>query len=270
MIFPCSKSETTAFTGPLYRSLVVVLVCAILASGIALTGCVVPGVERTMASQADEEFDGFVEVTSGIDEFRFPTPRKSLKGLRTENVMLQQFDYSCGTGALATVFKYFLGMPVDEATLLTRYFNYVRASGNGEEKIKVIVEEGLSLADLFFIATQLPYTKDGEPVQIHGRVAPYPLEVMEKINAPAIVRIEKLGYQHFVVFRGVSGDRVYLADPSRGNIRLTKKEFLKQWSGESLYFGFADWTPERYPLDVKDKPAYPIELRSARRAILDF
>ena len=37
------------------------------------------------------------------------------------------------------------------------------------------------------------------------------------------------GYKHFAVLRGVRGDRVYLADPSRGNIRMPMYRFQNSW-----------------------------------------
>ena len=48
-----------------------------------------------------------------------------------------------------------------------------------------------------------------------------------------IVFIEPRGYKHFAVLRGFKGDRVYLADPSRGNIRMAAHTFLESWLGET-------------------------------------
>jgi ABC-type bacteriocin/lantibiotic exporter with double-glycine peptidase domain len=48
-----------------------------------------------------------------------------------------------------------------------------------------------------------------------------------------IVFIEPRGYKHFAVLRGVRGDRVYLADPSRGNIRMPAYSFLNSWLGDN-------------------------------------
>ncbi len=53
------------------------------------------------------------------------------------------------------------------------------------------------------------------------------------LGGPVIVFIEPRGYKHFVVLRGTRGDRVYLADPSRGNIRMPAYRFLDSWLGEN-------------------------------------
>jgi ABC-type bacteriocin/lantibiotic exporter with double-glycine peptidase domain len=47
-----------------------------------------------------------------------------------------------------------------------------------------------------------------------------------------VVYIEPRGYRHFAVLRGVRRDRVYLADPSRGNIRMPAYRFLESWLQE--------------------------------------
>ena len=50
---------------------------------------------------------------------------------------------------------------------------------------------------------------------------------MYKLKVPVIVRIVKNDY--FIVFRGIIRDRVYPADPIRGNICISVGEFKKQW-----------------------------------------
>ncbi len=55
---------------------------------------------------------------------------------------------------------------------------------------------------------------------------------LSKLSGPVIVFIEPRGYKHFAVLRGVRGDRVYLADPSRGNIRMPAYRFLDSWLGD--------------------------------------
>jgi ABC-type bacteriocin/lantibiotic exporter with double-glycine peptidase domain len=59
------------------------------------------------------------------------------------------------------------------------------------------------------------------------------------LGGPVIVFIEPRGYKHFAVLRGVHGDRVYLADPSRGNIRMPVYAFLDTWlqdDGKGIIF----------------------------------
>ena len=51
---------------------------------------------------------------------------------------------------------------------------------------------------------------------------------------PLIVPIRIKEYDHFVVYRGVAGGRVYLADPIRGNVRPTVPEFCEQWNKNAI------------------------------------
>ena len=44
-------------------------------------------------------------------------------------------------------------------------------------------------------------------------------------RAPIMVPVDALGYNHFVIFRGVMGDRVLLADPAWGNRTMTIDKF---------------------------------------------
>ena len=52
-------------------------------------------------------------------------------------------------------------------------------------------------------------------------------EQLSQSKLPLVVPIKVKKLDHFVVFRGVAGGRVYLADPIRGNVRPTVPEFLR-------------------------------------------
>lgn len=49
-----------------------------------------------------------------------------------------------------------------------------------------------------------------------------------------IVGIITEGYDHFVIFRGFNGESVYLADPSRGNIRVPAQQFICEWQQNTV------------------------------------
>ena len=48
-------------------------------------------------------------------------------------------------------------------------------------------------------------------------------------RAPIMVPVNALGYNHFVVFRGVMGNRVLVADPAWGNRTMTIDKFQRMW-----------------------------------------
>lgn len=144
-------------------------------------------------------------------------PVKSLLEMRRQNVVIQQWDLSCGAAALATLLKYQHGEPVTEkdiAVALMRRAEYVRNPQLVQSR------EGFSLLDLKRNVDARGYLGNG-----YGK-----LQLKDLLaKAPLIVPIQTNGYNHFVVFRGIHGDRVLLADPAWGNRTMSVEEFMEKW-----------------------------------------
>ena len=149
---------------------------------------------------------------------RIDVPLKSMKDLRDEKLVKQRFDYSCGAAALATILRYGFGDEVTEREILLELFDLLPEDEKGLRR-----KEGFSLLDLQHVAQARGYKAQG------FRLEP---QYLAKLGGPVIVFIEPRGYKHFAVLRGVRGDRVYLADPSRGNIRMPAYTFLESWLQE--------------------------------------
>ncbi len=143
---------------------------------------------------------------------------QSMKDLRDRNLVRQRYDYSCGAAALATILRYGFGDEVDERDILIQLFALLSA-----EQEEASRREGFSLLDLQRVAQARGYKAQG------FRLEP---RYLAQLGGPVIVFIEPRGYKHFAVLRGVRGDRVYLADPSRGNIRMPAHTFLTHWLQE--------------------------------------
>ncbi len=156
-----------------------------------------------------------VSVGSGT---RVELPLRSLKDLRDEGLVRQRFDYSCGAAALATILRYGFGDEVTERDILTELFELLSEDEEGLRR-----KEGFSLLDLQRVAQARGSKAQG------FRLEP---QFLSKLAGPVIVFIQPRGYKHFAVLRGVRGDRVYLADPSRGNVRMPAYTFLDGWLGE--------------------------------------
>jgi predicted double-glycine peptidase len=153
----------------------------------------------------------------GINDagLRASRPLRSMKDLRDQDLVKQRFDFSCGAAALATMLRYGFGDDVSEQQILIDLFNQLT-----DEQKSTARTIGFSLLDLQRVAQVRGYAAEGfrlEPAQL------------PMLGAPVIVFIEPRGYKHFAVLRGISGDRVYLADPSRGNIRMPVHAFLDSW-----------------------------------------
>jgi uncharacterized protein len=145
-----------------------------------------------------------------------PAPRRpvlSLAEIRHATVVTQRWDLSCGAAAIATLLTYDMGDPVTERAA-------AEAMLGRTDPLQVRVQGGFSLLDLQEYAESRGYQAEGyRLVSLDDLVA----------MAPAIIPIDAHGYDHFVVFRGVSGDRVFLADPAFGRRTMSTATFVRAW-----------------------------------------
>ncbi len=173
--------------------------------------------------------------------------RHTLKDLRDRFVVKQNQDYSCGAAALATLLSYYYGEHTSEHEILT----LLKAQIPEEEWDRKSIM-GFSLLDLKDVAHTKGFRAAGFELTI---------EQLTQLQAPVIVFIEPLGYKHFAVLRGIDRGRVYLADPSRGNLRMSIHRFLEEWSGIIFVLGKDEEDTIRdYPLAIPRPPVINPEL----------
>ena len=142
---------------------------------------------------------------------------RSLAEIRTERVVLQEWDLSCGAAALATLLRFQHGDPVTEREIAVSMMRKPRYINN---PILVQLRNGFSLLDLKEYADARGY----EGIGFGG------LELEDLVErAPIMVPINRAGYNHFVVFRGQAGNRVLLADPSFGTFTMSERRFNRVW-----------------------------------------
>lgn len=189
---------------------------------------------------------------------RIYAPLKSIKERRDQNVVKQGFDYSCGAGALATLLTYGLGDRISEAEVLQAILTEL---SKDEEALRK--KKGLSLLDMQKLVQQRGHKAQG------FRLAP---ESLSRLRNPVIVFIKPRGYEHFAVFKGIRNDRVFLADPSLGNIRMPMYKFLDMWlddKGRGIVFiaerKDGQWDQGALEIDLEG-PTQP-EVLSARQLL---
>lgn len=140
---------------------------------------------------------------------------RSLREIRQSNVVVQQWDTSCGAAALATLLVYQHGMQASEKTI-------AEAMLRRTDPLKVKVRGGFSLLDLKRYV-------DAQGLEGVGYMN---LSLEDLLDmAPAIVPVEFRGYPHFVVVRGRIGEKVLLADPAFGNRTVDVHAFERSWQG---------------------------------------
>lgn len=135
-------------------------------------------------------------------------PIESVRERAFSRTVHQQFDFSCGSAAVATLLTYQYDDPVSEQEV----FQGMWAHGD-QAKIR---EEGFSLLDMKRYLDAQGYDANGYEA---------PLEKLVENSVPAIMLISDRGYNHFVVVKGVSKDRVLLGDPSRGARVMPRERF---------------------------------------------
>lgn len=183
-----------------------------------------PGAARAQAMIADGGIHFNVPVTSMVD-------------IPFRTVVRQQYDYSCGSAALATLLHYHYGLPVTEGEV----FKAMYAVGDKERIRKV----GFSLLDIKKYLASHGLEADGYRATI---------EQLAKVNRPAIAVVTVGTYRHFVVIKGVRDGRVLIGDPALGLKAYTKAEFAAMWNGvifavhastktKAAYNRDEEWTP---------------------------
>ncbi len=142
---------------------------------------------------------------------------RSLLEIRQNNVIMQEWDLSCGAATLTTLLNYQHGDLVTEKEVATALMNrdiYIK------NPILVQLREGFSLFDLKRYVDQRGYKGVG--------LGKMKIEDLVR-RAPVLVPINTSGYNHFVIFRGMLGNRVLLADPAWGNRTMTVGQFEDAW-----------------------------------------
>lgn len=165
---------------------------AILATSSALAGTVTVGGTG----------GGFVIETESLMEKRFAT------------VIKQQYDFSCGSAALATLLTYHYEQPASEAEIFETMYK------NGDKK--QIVQSGFSLLDMKSLLKSFGYRADGYRIS---------LDKLSDLGVPAIALTETDGYRHFVVVKGITQDTVLIGDPAVGLKTFRRADFELGWNG---------------------------------------
>jgi uncharacterized protein len=168
---------------------------------------------------------------------QFNVPVLSMADIPFRTVVRQQYDYSCGSAALATLLHYHYDVPVTEGEV----FKSMYAKGDKDRIRKV----GFSLLDIKNYLSSRGFEADGYRTTF---------EQLAKVNRPAIAVVTIGTYRHFVVVKGVRNGKVLIGDPAAGLKTYTKDEFAAMWNGvifavhasstaKALYNRDEEWTP---------------------------
>lgn len=161
------------------------------------------------------------EAYLNLGDLRGHTKIRSLHEIRQAQTIRQRWDYSCGSAALATILTHHYGDKTSEAVVITSILSIANP-------VKIKARGGFSLLDLKRFVESRGYEGKG--------YAGLTMEELTSFDLPAIVPIQARGYDHFVVFRGVRGNRVVLSDPAFGTVTMKVDRFLNVWKGGVGFF----------------------------------
>ena len=180
---------------------------------------------------------------------RFEVPASNLRQLRFGATLRQQYDFSCGSAALATLLTYHYGRPVSEQ----RVFEQMYLHGD-QARIR---KEGFSMLDMQRFLAVNGLRADGFELPLHKLV---------DAGLPAIVLVSERGYHHFVVIKGIAQGRILVGDPSRGARAMPRADFEAIWIGRLLFVlhGYPGKASFNTPADWRAAPAAPLATAIAR------
>jgi len=205
---------------------------------------VLPGAAAKAASlevRGAQDGNYFVRVTS-------------LKEARYATTLHQQYDFSCGSAALATLLTFHYGSPVSEREVFAQMY----AAGDKNK----IHKEGFSLLDMKRYLESHGYRADGFQ---------QPVEKLVEEAVPAIVLLTERGYRHFVVVKGLRRDRVLVGDPAMGTRAISLARFRELWSNRILFVihNRRDLAHFNNAADWRIAPSAPLQLAIEREDRFD-
>jgi predicted double-glycine peptidase len=158
-----------------------------------------------------------VEVR-GMRDGGFAAHVISVKEARFTSTVRQQYDFSCGSAAIATLLTHQYGVAVSEREVFAQMFEH-----GDQAKIR---KHGFSMLDMKKYLETRGFQADGFE---------QPLEKLEQENLPAIVLLSERGYRHFVVVKGIARGRVLIGDPAMGTRAISFDRFSHLWANHLLF-----------------------------------
>lgn len=130
----------------------------------------------------------------------------SWKAQRDLGVVKQDLDFSCGAASIATLLNGFYGQNVNEAEIL---------------ELMEKQNWRASFDDMQRIMPHLGFQAKGYALSF---------EQLQELKIPVIVYLKYRKNDHFSVLKGINQNAILLADPSLGNVSMSKAQFLEAWN----------------------------------------
>lgn len=154
---------------------------------------------------------GATGLSAGRNDYVLPV--RSMVERRFLTVVRQQYDFSCGSAALATLLHFHYGDAQTEQSIFVGMWR----DGDREQ----IRKQGFSLLDMKRYLAARGIGSDGYQVT---------LQQIADTRIPGIALINMNGYRHFVVVKGIENGQVLVGDPSLGIRLIPVRKFQAMWN----------------------------------------
>jgi uncharacterized protein len=181
----------------------------------------------------------YAQVAIDPAEIRATKTVRTLKEMRDDQIVRQKWDMTCGAAAVSTLLTYDFKDKTPETAVVPWLLRRT-------DPVKVQARRGFSLLDLKHFVQARGYQAEG--------FREMSLEELADLKLPAIVPIRSKGVDHFVIVRGVFGDRVALADPAFGNITMKVGKFQDVWK-QGIAFIVHPPDPRMFQQRVQERAA---------------
>jgi predicted double-glycine peptidase len=145
---------------------------------------------------------------------------RSMQEIRTEGVVKQRWDVSCGAAALSTVLTYDFKDSTPETSIVVWLLHRLDAK-------RVRARGGFSLLDLKHFAEARGYHAEG--------FSGVSIKELAQEKTSVIVPIRARGLDHFIVVKDIESGRVLIADPAFGNRTMRVDRFQKLWKSGIVF-----------------------------------
>lgn len=142
----------------------------------------------------------------------------SFQAKRFQDVIPQQYDFSCGSAAVASLLSFHYGNARTEQEV---FANMLALSD--QDKVR---QEGFSMLDMKRYLESEGYQADGFRMSLTG--------LREQVRVPVIALVTLGGFRHFVVIKGIGEQEVLVGDPARGLKAYSRNEFKQHWDGSAF------------------------------------
>jgi len=161
---------------------------------------------------------GSINVNGIAGGGNYEVPMSTFLEMRFKTVYKQQFDFSCGSAALASLLTFHYDDAVTEQSVFIDMYQ------NGDQQ--KIQKLGFSLLDIKLYLERRGYRADGFKID---------LDQLVTAHVPALTIINKNGYMHFVIIKGIDARDVLVGDPAVGVKAIPRDEFEDMWQHRILF-----------------------------------